>query len=252
MDGNTPQGGIPTTDDQDLANLLAGLNHDQHEAVLPTEGADHIAAGPDSGPTPVTNASVDDNAASTSATAPVEDSNDAQSSVPPVAPVETANVATPNPMNVIDELNRRDTAPAIVGSTTAVKTETNPQPPVTLEARTLEPLQLDAATIAAATDEANQKVDVAMNGSVDAVLSAAEELNAIRDKILNYLSEMLRDINQPPKEKFETIVSVLRGTGDRSLLKDALETALKIDDPSDRAKALVDLVNALDELSTKK
>lgn len=244
MDISTDKSSIPTTDDQGLADLLAGLNQEQKEASAATEEVTTTTSSD-----AVSSVTADDTSDTTAET-PAES---VESNSIPELDIESppAETATPSPVNVIDELNARDTQPTIVGSTATMRSTPTVDELTTPVNKPLEPLELDAATIAAASDEAEQKAAVA-DSIADLTPSAAEEINSIRDKVLNYLSEMIRDINQPPQEKFETVISILRGTGDRSLLKDALETAIKIEDPSDKAKALVEFVGVLDEMSLKK
>jgi hypothetical protein len=254
---------IPTTDDQELANLLAGLSQDKREVTLPLDGEVADKAGP------ATTVAADDvttddsqetkEATPASEATPTNATADAPEEVAKPAEIDAltnaaTEVATPNPMNVIDELNARDTAPPIVGSTNTTK----PEPTVDELASAasggtapVEPLEFDAATVSAASEEAEKKAAAALNPDGETP-SASEELNVMRDKILNYLSDMIRDINQPPEEKFNTILSILQGTEDRSLLKIALETAEQIADTTTKAKALTELVKVIDDLITKK
>jgi hypothetical protein len=270
MDVGASNSSIPTTDDQELANLLGELNSEKHEVSSPSEESE--AAGSSTTPsttddtsTPTaddtTIAGVDTHVSESKSNSEDILADQPESAVPAETDVasldaSTANISTPSPMDVMDELNAPGVTPATTGSTvepaSSTTVESADEPATASTAKPLEPLELDAATIAAASNEADQKVSTATGANTNVTPTAAEEVNIIRDKILNYLSEMIRDINQAPKEKFETIVSILRGTNDKSLLKDALETAIQIKDPNDKAKAMVELVNIIDELAIKK
>jgi len=290
MDISTGKGSIPTTDDQELANLLARLNQEKQETPASAEEAEAAASSTPTDPVatddkadtavsttastvfPLTSEGSEEPAVSEESTELTEPT-ESTASAEPFKPADlgqhgitgediaslaadAADIATPNPLNVIDELNARDIAPAIQGPFGGSRSEPGADELVDLAGTApLELLDLDAETIAAASDEAEQKPGVAASAeetAADVSPSAAAEMNIVRDKILDHLSGMIRDINQPPREKFETIVSIMRGAGDHSLLKNALETAMQIEDPSEKAKALTELVGAIDELSAKK
>ncbi|MCL1929568.1 hypothetical protein FWF93_00215 [Candidatus Saccharibacteria bacterium] len=300
MDISTDNTSTPATDDQELANLLADLNQQQHTTELPADEGIAVQATPApatpvvaDGATSSEAATAGDPAAAETATtvepasetklleqpeaetAPVESTESVDSAKPveePVASIESAestedasvadldlaslsanvtDIATPSPLNVIDELNARETAPAIVGSTTTMHSSpTMDELADSPGAKPLELLEIDDTTIAAATHEAGQLAETPPVAT-DAQPTAVEEINVIRDKILDYLAETVRDIDQPPQEKFETIVSILSSTGDRSLLKEALETAIQIEDINTKVKALVKLSEVLKELSAQ-
>lgn len=65
----------------------------------------------------------------------------------------------------------------------------------------------------------------------------------IRDKAITALLPLVDGLEAPPSRKFEILMTAARTTDDDSILQKALETAILIEDPSEKAEALLDLIN---------
>jgi hypothetical protein len=79
--------------------------------------------------------------------------------------------------------------------------------------------------------------------SDDDVSSA--ELIDIKQKALSELIPLIDKLDQPPLEKFRTIMMMIQASDDQRLVEKAYESAHAIEDETDRAQALLDIVNEI-------
>lgn len=79
----------------------------------------------------------------------------------------------------------------------------------------------------------------------DLVDNTDGELVDIRQHALTELSPLLDELDQPPEEKFRTIMMVIQASDDQSKIKLAYEAAKGITDEHVRAQALLDIVNEI-------
>ena len=74
-------------------------------------------------------------------------------------------------------------------------------------------------------------------------------LDPIKEQALNELRPIIDKLNVPAEEKFETYLLLIRSSDDKSLIAPAHETALKIEDETKRAEALLDIIKEIEYLS---
>ena len=72
-----------------------------------------------------------------------------------------------------------------------------------------------------------------------------DDLIDIKQEALGKLSPLIGHLDQSPDEKFRTLMMMIQASDDQSLVKQAYETALKIDEEKTRAQALLDIVNEI-------
>ncbi len=71
------------------------------------------------------------------------------------------------------------------------------------------------------------------------------DLIDLKQEALTKLSPLVGHLDQTPDEKFRTLMMMIQASDDQRLVKQAYETALKIDDEKERAQALLDIVNEI-------
>lgn len=74
---------------------------------------------------------------------------------------------------------------------------------------------------------------------------ADNDLIDLKQEALTKLSPLVGHLDQTPDEKFRTLMMMIQASDDQRLVKQAYETALKIDDEKERAQALLDIVNEI-------
>lgn len=75
------------------------------------------------------------------------------------------------------------------------------------------------------------------------------ELDPIKTQALNELRPIVDKLDLPAEEKFETYLLLIRSSDDKSLIAPAHATALKIEDETKRATALLDIIKEIEYLS---
>jgi hypothetical protein len=75
--------------------------------------------------------------------------------------------------------------------------------------------------------------------------SVDNDLIDLKQEALTKLSPLVGHLDQTPDEKFRTLMMMIQASDDQALVKQAYETALKIDDEKERAQALLDIVNEI-------
>jgi hypothetical protein len=71
------------------------------------------------------------------------------------------------------------------------------------------------------------------------------ELIEIKQKALSELVPLIDKLDQPPQEKFRTIMMMIQASDDQRLVEKAYESAHAIEDEEARAQALLDIVNEI-------
>lgn len=71
------------------------------------------------------------------------------------------------------------------------------------------------------------------------------ELVEIKKEALHDLMPLVDKLDQPPEEKFKTLMMLLQASDNSDLVKDVYEAANKISDEKKRAQALLDVVNEI-------
>lgn len=85
--------------------------------------------------------------------------------------------------------------------------------------------------------------------SVDDLVSGNDVDNGnlieIKQKVLHELAPLVDQLDQPPEEKFRTIMMLLQASDDQELVEHAYVAAHSIEDEKARAQALLDIVNEI-------
>lgn len=121
----------------------------------------------------------------------------------------------------------------------AVATPDNPQISSHAQPSTA-PVALDQPSSASAGDD---------NHSLQSNNGALDDL---KEKALHDLTPLLDTLDQPPEEKYKTLMMVIQASDNQELLKTAYETAQKISDPKAKADALVGILNEINYFSQGK
>ena len=80
---------------------------------------------------------------------------------------------------------------------------------------------------------------------VSASSAADSDLQNIKKEALVELSPLVKELDQNPEEKFETLMMMIQATDNKALIADAFETAKKISEDKKRAHALLDIINEI-------
>jgi hypothetical protein len=79
----------------------------------------------------------------------------------------------------------------------------------------------------------------------DASIASTEELVNIKQKALGELSPLIDQLDQPPEDRFRTMMMLIQASDNQSLVKEAYAAAHAIPDEKVRAQALLDIVNEI-------
>lgn len=79
-----------------------------------------------------------------------------------------------------------------------------------------------------------------------------DELDEIKVKALGELKPLVSKLDLTPEKRYDLLMEIIQASNDESLLPEAFETAEKIDDDDLRAQALMEVVNEIEFLKSKK
>lgn len=113
---------------------------------------------------------------------------------------------------------------------------------------TVTPSASSSSALASATPAT---LPTAFNMPPAAVGENADLIN-IKHDALSELSPLVGHIDQTPTEKFRTLMMMIQGADDKSLIKPAYEAAKAIEDEKERAQALLDIVNEINYFTQPK
>mgnify|MGYP006281043355 FL=1 len=88
-------------------------------------------------------------------------------------------------------------------------------------------------------------IEESVNEEASATQSSDNDLLNIKKEALMELSPLVKELDQNPDEKFETLMMMIQATDNKSLIASAFETAKKISDDKKRARALLDIINEI-------
>lgn len=201
-------GAAPVTDDQALADVLAGMNKKVSAIEEPASG---------NGKNPTDEMQFEETPVQTDA---IDTDNDE------AAPA-AEEPATIDPMA---NLAGNDTLPPVADTTAEMpapeEAVTAPAPEVTAPAIAPEPVFTPSTPVSTAP----------MGGELDSIKKdALEELRPLVDRL-----------DLPPEEKFDTLLLIIRSTDDKTLVNAAHEAAKNIPDETKRANALLDIIKEID------
>jgi hypothetical protein len=82
--------------------------------------------------------------------------------------------------------------------------------------------------------------------------AAAGDLDGLKASALEELRPLVGKLKLPAKERFDTLLLIIRSTDDQSLLGQAHDAAKEIEDDTQRAEALLDVIKEIDYFSSKR
>lgn len=77
-------------------------------------------------------------------------------------------------------------------------------------------------------------------------------LESLKKEALEELRPLVTKLDLPAKEKFDTLLLIIRSTDDQTLLEPAHDAAKAIEDETERAEALLDIVKEIDYFASQK
>ncbi|MBL8160144.1 hypothetical protein JNJ66_06845 [Candidatus Saccharibacteria bacterium] len=199
------------SDDQELASVLKGMQQQNH-ALSTTPGVSDQASSFEETPLPT---------AATPAGPAIS-----IPSLPPL-PAPAAEPAAAEPAAV-----ETPAAPAV-----------DPAPAAAPAEPAAEPVAAPAVT--------ETPAPVAAPAAAEPAPERGGELDTIKREALEELRPLVGKLNLPPKEKFDTMLLIIRSTDDKSLLDPAHEAARAITDEEERAQALLDIIKEIDYFSSQ-
>lgn len=78
------------------------------------------------------------------------------------------------------------------------------------------------------------------------------ELDGIKNKALKEITPLLDKLDLPPLEKFKTIMMTIQAGDNKELIPSAYQAAEKIESESEKAQALLDVINEINYFSNNK
>lgn len=82
--------------------------------------------------------------------------------------------------------------------------------------------------------------------------AASGDLDGLKASALEELRPLVGKLKLPAKERFDTLLLIIRSTDDQSLLGQAHDAAKEIEDDTQRAEALLDVIKEIDYFSSKR
>lgn len=79
-----------------------------------------------------------------------------------------------------------------------------------------------------------------------------EDLSEIKRDAIAKLAPLVDELDQNPEEKYRTLMLLIQSTDDQSLIKEAYETADRIEDKKARAEALLGIINEIEYFTNNK
>jgi len=119
-----------------------------------------------------------------------------------------------------------------------------PTPPSDDTASKDEP-KTDFAALAASSDDVAPEAPNESSPPSPSTNANPSDLLNIKKEALEHLSPLVSKLDQPPEEKFKTLMMMIQASDDQSLVSAAYEAANAIEDEKVRAQALLDIVNEI-------
>lgn len=86
----------------------------------------------------------------------------------------------------------------------------------------------------------------------DTSVPATDDLAEMKRQALSQLSPLVDKLDQPPEERFKTLMMMVQASDDQELLKQAYAVAQKIEDEKVRAEALLNVINEINYFTNQK
>ncbi len=83
-------------------------------------------------------------------------------------------------------------------------------------------------------------------------VSAPADLDDIKNQALQQLSPLVNKLDQPPEERFKTLMMMIQASDNHDLIKEAYEAANAIQDEGLKAEALLAIVNEINYFTQQK
>ena len=85
----------------------------------------------------------------------------------------------------------------------------------------------------------------------DQVQADSGELSDLKRQALEQLSPLVHKLDQSPEDKYKTLMMMIQASDNQELLKEAYDTAQKIEDETVKAQALLNIVNEINYFTQK-
>lgn len=108
----------------------------------------------------------------------------------------------------------------------------------------------DSPVITSAYEEQSTSTPEAVNANMSS--SNDDELSELKKDAISKLAPLVSELDQEPEEKYRTLMLLIQSTDDQSLLKDAYETAGKIENKKLRAEAILGVINEIEYFTREK
>lgn len=96
-----------------------------------------------------------------------------------------------------------------------------------------------------------QRAPLSSTPTVSAAPANMSSLEALKRTALEELRPLATKLDLPAKEKFDTMLLIIRSTDDQNLLEPAHEAAKNIESDVERAEALLDIVKEIDYFASQ-
>ncbi|MHB1864905.1 MAG: hypothetical protein ACYCPS_01930 [Candidatus Saccharimonadales bacterium] len=106
----------------------------------------------------------------------------------------------------------------------------------------------DQVTVSGLSDDVNQQSS-SPPAQPDNI---PRQLQEIKDQALSQLTPIVRQLDQTPEEHFKMLLMTIQVSDDPSLIKEAYESAQKISNSSEKAEALLDIINEINYFTSPK
>ncbi len=114
------------------------------------------------------------------------------------------------------------------------------------------PVEQNTVDLAEQTPAPVEQSPIASVEQVSTPVVDADTFEGLKKAALKDLRPLIDKLNLSDQEKFEIHLLLIRSTDDQSLLEPAYQAAREIEDESERAKALLDVVKEIDYFASKK
>lgn len=80
---------------------------------------------------------------------------------------------------------------------------------------------------------------------------ATGDLESIKTSALEELAPLINELDQPPEDRYRTLMMIIQSSDNQELVKEAYEAAQKIEDKKAKAEALLNILNEINYFTGK-